>query len=248
MAFNFSPVRIIALRELRSYFDSLTAYVLLVLFLGFSGFFTWLYGADVFLLGQASLQSFFSVAFWSLFLFIPALTMRMIAEEKKTGTIELLLTKAVTDREVIIGKYLACLALIGIALALTLPYYITIASIGNIDHGAVWCGYLGLILMSSVYIAGGLFASSLTDNQIVAFLLALLIGLCFHLIVEILAGSFTGITGFILSGLSMSRHFDSISRGVIDTRDLIYFLSLTAFGLFAAEMMLARRNLIAERG
>jgi len=247
MAFKIAPVRTIALRELRSYFDSLTAYVLLVLFLGFSGFFTWLYGADIFLIGQASLQSFFAVAYWSLFLFIPALTMRMLAEEKKTGTIELLLTKAVTDRELVVGKFLACLGLIGIALAFTLPYYVTVANIGNIDHGAVWCGYLGLIFMSSVYISVGLFASSLTDNQIVAFLLALLIGLFFHLIVEVLAGSFTGVVGTLFSSLSMSRHFDSISRGVIDTRDLLYFLSLTAFGLYAAEMMLSRRNLVPDR-
>jgi ABC-2 type transport system permease protein len=172
--------------------------------------------------------------------------MRMLAEEKKTGTIELLLTKAVTDREVVIGKFLACLALIGIALAFTLPYYITIANIGSIDHGAVWCGYLGLLLMSAVYISVGLFASSLTDNQIVAFLLALLIGLIFHLIIEVLAGNFTGFLGSILSSLSMSRHFDSVSRGVLDTRDLLYFLSLTAFGLYAAEMMLARRNLVSD--
>ena len=100
---------IITKRELNSFFDSLIAFIIIILFLGFSGFFTWISGSDIFLTGQASLQSFFSIAYWTLFFFIPALTMRLIAEEKKTGTIEMLLTKAVTDRQVIIGKYLATL-------------------------------------------------------------------------------------------------------------------------------------------
>lgn len=241
----FAPVWIIARRELGSFFDSLIAYILLVLFLGFSGFFTWLYGADVFLVGQASLESFFGVAYWTLFLFIPALTMRMIAEERRSGTIELLLTKAVSDRQVVWGKFLACLSLIGAALVFTLPYYVTVANIGPVDHGAVWCGYAGLLLMSAVYIAIGLFASSITDNQIVAFLLALFVGLFFHIIFEVLANNFTGMVGGALSGLSMSRRFDSISRGVIDSKDLIYFFSLVLFGLYAAEMALARRNVVS---
>ena len=247
MATFFHPVRIIAQRELRAFFDSLIAYILLALFLGFSGFFTWLYGADVFLLGQASLQSFFGVAYWTLFLFIPALTMRMIAEERRSGTIELLLTKAISDRQVVVGKFLACLSLLAIALAFTLPYYVTISLIGPIDHGAVLSGYLGLLLMSGVYISIGLLASSLTDNQIVAFLTALFIGLFFHIIFEVLAGNFTGPVAAVLGALSMANHFDSISRGVIDSKDLVYFLSLTGFGLFAAEMALVRRNVVAAK-
>jgi len=105
-------VLIICRKELRSFFDSLIAYILLVLFLGFSGFFTWMYGSDIFLVGQTTLRGFFSVAYWSLFFFIPALTMRLLAEEKKTGTIELLLTKAVSDRQVVLGKFLGTLALV----------------------------------------------------------------------------------------------------------------------------------------
>ena len=130
----------IAKRELNSFFDSLIAYIMLVLFLGFSGFFTWLLGSDIFLVGQASLESFFNVAFWTLFFFIPALTMRLLAEEKKTGTIELLLTKAITDRELVIGKFLATILLVLIGLLFTLPYVITIANIGNIDAGQIFCG------------------------------------------------------------------------------------------------------------
>lgn len=235
---------IIASRELNQFFDSLIAYILLVVFLGFSGFFTWLFGSDIFFIGQATMMPFFSVAYWTLFFFIPALTMRMIAEENKTGTIELLLTKSVTDWEVILGKYLACLMLIAIALLLTLPYYITLTVIGNVDHGAVICGYLGLILMSMVYISIGLFASSLTSNQIVAFLISLLIGVFFLIIFGVLAGQSSGLIGQILDYMSMETHFESISRGVIDTKDIIYFLSLSFFGLTLAETMISRRNIV----
>ena len=237
------PIWIITKRELQSFFDSLIAYIILILFLGFSGFFTWLYGTDIFLVGQASLQSFFNIAFWTLFFFIPAITMRMLAEEKKTGTIELLLTKAVTDRQVILGKFLACFLLVAIALAFTLPYYITVASIGNVDHGAVWCGYLGLLLMSAAYVSIGLFTSSITNNQIVAFLLALFIGLFLHLIFNVLAGNFTGFLGQLFYTLSLSVHFDSLSRGVVDTKDIIYFISIVVIGILLAELNLAKRNL-----
>src|SRR5271157_138257 len=138
---------IIAHHELTTFFDSLMAYIMLVAFLGFTGFFTWLFGSDVFLVNQASLQSMFGIAYWTLFFFIPALTMRLIAEEKKSGTLELLLTKPITDWQVVTGKFTATLILICIALALTLPYYITVASLGPVDHAAVWSGYLGLMLV-----------------------------------------------------------------------------------------------------
>ncbi|MEM1407191.1 MAG: ABC transporter permease subunit [Bacteroidota bacterium] len=236
-------VWIIAKRELQSFFDSLIAYIMLVLFLGFSGFFTWLYGADVFLVGQASLNSFFDIAFWTLFFFIPAITMRMLAEEKKTGTIELLLTKAVTDRDVVLGKFLACFLLVTIAVLFTLPYYVTLANIGNVDHGAIWCGYLGLLLMSAAYISIGLFTSSITNNQIVAFLLALFIGLFFHIIFNVLASSSSGFIGQLFHTLSLSVHFESLSRGVIDTKDIVYFLSIVVIGLLLAQTSLAKRNL-----
>lgn len=237
------PIWIISLRELRSYFDSLIAYILLVLFLAFSGFFTWLFGNDIFMLGQASLRAFFSIAYWTLFFFIPALTMRLLAEENRSGTLELLLTKPISDRQVVLGKFLAALGLIVVALLFTLPYVITVSSIGNLDQGAVFCGYLGLILMSGVYISIGLYASSMTSNQIVAFLVAIFIGLFFHILFDVLAGSFTGLTGNIFSFLSVSSHFESMARGVLDTKDVVYFLSLMILGLKLAEDSLAKRNL-----
>ena len=235
---------IIARRELNVFFDSLMAYILLVVFLGFTGFFTWLLVADVFFNNQASLQSFFSVSYWSLFILIPAITMRMVAEEKKSGTIELLLTKPLTDWQVILGKFLGSLLLICIALALTLPYYITVANLGPIDHGAVWTGYLGLILMSTTYISIGIFTSSITNNQIVSFLLALFIGIFFHWIFDMISSSFTGFLSEIFNFLSVSSHYDSVTRGVVDTKDLIYFFSLIFLGLVASEAALSKRNMV----
>lgn len=233
---------IIAKRELGSFFDSLVAYILLVAFLAFTGFFTWLYVADIFFRKQADLQVFFNVAMWTLFLFIPAITMKQLAEEKKTGTIELLLTKSVTDRQLVLGKFVACFLLVVIALALTLPYYVTVANLGNIDNGATIAGYIGLLLMSAGYIGIGLFASSLTSNQIVALLLALLIGICFQFLFNTIGSNLTGWLGTLFAGLSVSGHFESISRGVIDSKDVIFFLSLAAMGTLFAEAMIAKRN------
>lgn len=219
-------------RELQVFFNSLMAYIMLFLFLGFSGLFTWLFGADVFLTGQASLQTFFGIAYWTLFFFIPALSMRMIAEEKKSGTLEILLTLPVHPVQVIMGKFLANLGMIAFALVLTLPYYFTISSIGLVDHGAVWCGYLGLLFLSAFYISIGIFASSITNNQITGFLLSLFIGLFFHLVFEALASASRGVISEILVYLSVSAHYQSMARGVIDSKDLVYFLSLTGLGLY----------------
>lgn len=234
---------ILTKREFRSFFDSLIAYILLVLFLGISGFFTWLFGSDVFLVGQADLRAFFMIAYWTLFFFIPALTMRLLAEEIRTGTIELLLTRAISDRQVVLGKYLSTLLLILVALLFTTPYVITIASIGNLDLGAVICGYAGLLLMSAAYISIGLWASSITRNQIVAYLIALFVGLFFHLLFDMLASGFTGPLGQLFNSLSMREHFDSISRGVLDSGDLVYFISLIVLGIFLSEVSLSKRNL-----
>lgn len=188
------------------------------------------------------MQVFFNIAFWSLFFFIPAITMRMLAEENKAGTIELLITKAVTDSQIVWGKFLACLILVLIALVCTLPYYITISQLGNIDDGAVIGGYLGLLFLSASYISIGLFASSLTQNQIVAFLVAIFIGIFFHLLFDVASNSVRGVLGGLFNYLSMRVHFESLSRGVIDSRDLIYFSSLIGTGVLLAQVMLSKRN------
>jgi len=229
-------------RELLSFFDSLIAYIMIIVFLLLSGLFTWLYGSDVFFINQASLQSFFSIAFWTLFFFIPALTMRQIAEERRSGTIEMLLTKPVSEWQVIWGKFLATFLLICAALLLTLPYYITVCSLGPIHHGAVWSGYLRLLLMSGAYISIGILASCLTNNQIVAFLLALFTGLFFHLIFGFISSYMSGTLALAVNYISLSGHFESISRGVIDSKDIIYFLSIIFLGTMFSEAILVKRS------
>ena len=235
---------IITKRELASYFDSLIAYVMIVLFLGLSGSFTWLFDGNVFMLGRADLGTFFGIAFWSLFFFIPAITMRTIAEENKSGTIELLITKAISDWQIVMGKFLACLLLVMISLACTLPYYFTVAQLGNVDDGAVIGGYMGLILLSCVYISIGMLASSLTNNQIVAFLIALTISIFFQFLFDVIGSGMTGWIGELFGYLSARTHIESLSRGVIDSRDLIYFLSITLVGLIITQIMLTKRNWI----
>jgi len=233
---------IITKRELQAYFDSLMAYILLILFLGFSGFFTWIYGSDIFFIKQASLEVFFNIAYWTLFFFIPSLTMRLLSEENSSGTIELLLTKPVSNWQVIMGKFMAALILIIIALALTLPYYITVANLGNIDNGQVFSGYLALILFSAMYISIGLFTSSVTNNQIVSYLLTLSIGIFFQVIFLMLSSNFPGLTGRTLSYLAVNTHFESMIRGVIDSRDLIYFFIFIFLGLVLSETMLIKKR------
>jgi ABC-2 type transport system permease protein len=233
---------VIAKRELTGYFDSLVAYILFIVFLGLTGLFTWLVGADVFLRKQADLQVFFEVAQLTLLLFIPAITMRQFAEEKRSGTIELLLTKNITNRQVVLGKFLSCLLMVCIALVFTLPYYITLANLGQLDHGATLSGYVGLFLLSAAYISIGLFTSTLTNNQIVAFLLALFACLVFHFLFDVVASGLTGWSGEMISMLSLSNHFDSISRGVFDTKDLFYFAAIIVLGLALAEWNISKSN------
>jgi ABC-2 type transport system permease protein len=233
---------VITRRELSSYFDSLIAYVMIVIFLGLSGFFTWITSSNVFFIGQADLQVFFGISYWTLFFFIPAITMRTLAEENRSGTIELLSTKAVSDWQIVSAKFLSCLLLVIIAIACTIPYYITIARLGNVDHGGVIGGYIGLTLMSAMYISIGVFASSLSNNQIVSFLLALFIGIFFHILFQLMASGTTGVIAGILDYLSVRTHFESLSRGVFDSRDLIYFGTMILGGLVLSQTVLSKRN------
>lgn len=238
-----SAVLVIAKRELNSFFDSLMAYILLALFLGFTGVFTWLLGEqDVFYTGQASLQQFFSIANLSFFIFIPALTMQLLAEERKIGTLELLLTKSVTDRQVVFGKFLGALGMLTISLLFTVPYVVTIFTIGNADAGQIASGYLGLLVTGAAYAAIGLYASSVTANQIVSFLLALIISVFFQFIFMLIGRVLPGVLGNVFDQLSITTHFESISRGVIDSRDVIYFGSVIFIGLLLAELSLSKRN------
>jgi len=220
-------------------------YVLIIMFLGFSGFFTWIYGDDIFFIGEANLNMFFKVAYWSLFFFIPSLTMRSLTGELRGGTLELLLTKPISYWQLILGKFFSTFILISMALAPSLIYYISLWSIGSVDHSAIILGYLGLLLMSMSYIAMGIFCSSLSDSPIIALLSTLFIGIFFHQIFETLGSTSLGVTGSVLSHLSMFTHFESISRGIFDLQDIIYFFSMIVFGLYASKVILLSRNLNA---
>ena len=233
----------ISKREIGSFFNSMVAYILIIAFLGLTGFFTWIGGgSDVFFRRQADMGVFFQTALLTLLLFIPAITMKLLAEEKRSGTLELLLTKNVSNFQVVAGKFLAAFGLVFIALLFTGIYYFTISGLGNFDHGANLCGYFGLLLLSAAYISIGLFASSITKNQIVAFLIAIFIGICFLFLFGILSSSTSGFLSDLFNTLDLTNHFASISRGVIDSKDVIYFLSITAIGIFLSEYMISKRN------
>ena len=236
---------LIAYRELAAFFDSLMAYLVLLAFLGVCGFFTWWFGEDFLMRGIVDLSTFFNTAYWTLFFFIPALTMRTLAEERRTGTLDVLLAKAVATWQVVLGKALAAFALIAIALACTLPYWWSVASLGELDHGAVACGYFALLAMSAAYIAIGILASSLTTNQIVAFTVGLFLIALFHMGFSVVAANSTGPFGEVMDMLSTGTHFESMGRGVVDVRDLVYFGGITFLGLAWATQNLQHRDLRA---
>lgn len=233
---------IICKREINAFFDSLMAYIMLVVFLGLSGIFTWLMGGgDVFFVGQASLSSFFNVAFWTLFFFIPAITMRMMAEEERAGTMELLATKPISHFQIVAGKWLAAWLLVAISLALTLPYYVTIASLGPIDHGATISGYIALLLISGVYTSIGIFASSLTSNQIVAFIVSLFIAFFFQMLFSQMTVILPDFLANTVQYLSLNQHYQTMSRGVIGLSNLVYLFSLILLGFVSAAISIKRR-------
>jgi ABC-2 type transport system permease protein len=235
-------------RELRTNLGSLTGMVVSLLFLTITGLFLWIFpDSNILDSGYASLQPFFDLAPWTFLFLIPATTMRLFSEEKKNGTLEIILTKPIRDWELILGKYFSVMVLFSFALLPTVFYYLTIVRlglpIGNIDHGAVLGSYLGLIFLGSCFSSIGLFCSSITSNQIIAFLVG---G----------AGCFFFFTGFdsfsklpFLSSLDQTiqtmgirYHYDSISRGVLDTRDLLYFLSVSALFLYFTKLNMESRK------
>lgn len=225
-------------KELRAYFNSAAAYVLIVVFLALTG---WFYVNDIFLYNVASMRLFFDIVPLIFLFIVPALTMRLISEERKTGTIELLTTKPVSDIEIVLGKFFAALALLFCAILPTLFYYITLASLGNIDNGPVVGGYIGLMLMAAVYISLGIFASSLTENQIVAFIIGFILILTLYFLDKILL-YFPDWLASAVEYMGIGYHYANIARGVVDTRNIIYFLSAIVFALNLTLLSLKRRK------
>jgi ABC-2 type transport system permease protein len=224
----------IAKRELRAYFNSPIAYVVLDSFLFASAILLFILFGGVFLDGVASMRRYFMGAPILFMVFVPAVTMRLIAEERKTRTLESLLTLPVQDWEVVLGKFFGALALIATGLLFTLPFPLSIAMLVTegfaLDWGPIIGGYFGLLLLSAAFIAFGMWASAITQDQVVGFVLGVI--LCAALVfVDWLAFLVPSSLAGIVTYLSVDVHFDSIARGVIDTRDVVYFLSLTGIGL-----------------
>jgi len=235
---SWRNTRTIFRRELQSYFNSAIAYVVLVVFLSIIG---WFHTSNLFLANVATLRLMFELVPLVFLFVVPAITMKLISEEKKSGTIELLTTKPLHDSEIVLGKFLAAWALIGVALLLTLVYYLTITSIGTIDNGPVIGGYFGLLLTAGVYVAIGLFASSLTENQVIAFIVGFVFVFALFMLDKILIYLPASLAGSI-EFLGIDYHFSNMARGVIDSRDLIYFMSLLGFMLYLTVLSLGRRR------
>jgi ABC-2 type transport system permease protein len=233
-----SNVIAITRRELKAYFNSPIAYIVVAVFLLIAGY---LYFSTVFLIGQSSMRTFFSTAPILFVVFAPAITMRLISEELRSGTLELLTTMPVRDVEVIVGKFLAALAVLASALVMTFGYALTVSSVGDLDWGPVIGGYIGLFLCAAALVAVGLMTSTMSRNQIVAFIFGLLICLALWLFDKV-TFFVPGGLGRILEYLSIDFHFQNIARGVIDLRDLLYYLSVTAVALFIAVRSLGRRH------
>lgn len=237
------------LKEIASFFSSITGYLIIIVFLVVNGLFLWVFPGEMNVMdsGYASLDTLFAIAPWIFLFLIPAITMRSFAEEKKSGSLELLMTRPLTEFQIVLSKYLANLALTIVALIPTLFFYFTISQLSShenvLDTGATLGSYLGLVFLAGIYISIGIFASSLTDNTIVSFVLAVL--LCFVLYSgfnSIAYLSLKGTIGTFLLNLGIDAHYSSIGRGVIDSRDLLYFISIIILFLFFTKIKLNSRK------
>jgi ABC-2 type transport system permease protein len=236
-------------KEINSFFSSLTAYIVMAVFLTTIGLLLWVFpNSSVLNYGYADLGAFFNLTPYILVFLIPAITMRSFAEEFKNGTIELLLTKPLTDLGLVLGKFWANVVVVLLILLPTLVYYYTVYQlgnpVGNIDSGAVFGSYIGLVLLSAVFVAVGLWASSLTDNQIVAFVLGVFV--CFLLYVGIGALSSLDIWGsasYLFSWLALDQQYADLGRGLIDSRNVIYLLSIAALFIWLTVGRIAVRRL-----
>lgn len=233
-------------RELAGYFGSPVAYVIIIIFLLLCGFFTF-YVSRFYERGQADLQAFFQWHPWVFLFLVPSVAMRLWADERRTGTIELILTLPITTTEAILGKFLAAWFFLGTALFLSFPLVITVLYLGDPDVGTLMCSYIGSFLMAGAYLSVGCMTSSLTRNQVISFILSVVI--CLFLV---LAG-WTPVTNILsgwappwlvdtVAGFSFMSHFATMQRGILDLRDLLYFLTVIFFMLFANAVVLQSRK------
>jgi ABC-2 type transport system permease protein len=234
-------MRALYFKEIKSFLSSIIGYIFILIFLIASGLFHWIISYNTNLLegSEADLIPFFNLSPVIFLILIPAITMRSIAEERRTGTIELLFTRPISDLKILLAKYFAGVTLLIIALIPTIIYYISMYNLSmdaeKFDHGATFTSYIGLILLGSTFVAIGIFASSITSSQIVAFILSMFLCWIFYDGFKLL-GSYNlmGRFDYVVQYISLSFHYDAIKRGVIDTSDLVYFFSLIGLFIFAA--------------
>ena len=234
-------MRALYFKEIRSFLGSIIGYIFILIFLILSGAFHWIISMDTNLLEgmEADLIPFFNLSPWFFLFLIPAITMRSIAEERRTGTIELLFTRPISDLKIILAKYFASVTLLIIALLPTLIYYSSMHYLGKpvgiMDDGATLTSYLGLILIGASFVAIGIFASAITSSQIVAFIIAMFLCILFYQGFELM-GSYNqmGSLDSVIKYCGMTYHYDGIKRGLIDTKNIVYFLSIIALFIYAA--------------
>ena len=236
-------------KEINGFLNSLIGYIVMIVFLLMTGLFLWVFPLEFNVLdfGYAGLDGLFIIAPFVFLFLIPAITMRSFAEEKKSGTLELLMTQPLTDLKVILAKYAAGVVLVMISLLPTLVYYFSVYQLGlppgNLDSGSIWGSYIGLFFLGASFVAVGIFASSITDNQIVSFILAVFISFILYMGFEFIYSFLvSGKIGLIIQSLGLNAHYSSMSRGVIDTRDLLYFLSVTAVFIMMTKLSLESRK------
>ncbi len=237
-----SPVRVIALRELKAYFATPLAYVFLVIYLALMGVFTFYLGG-FYERGQADLEPFFNFHPWLYLFLVPAISMRLWAEERKSGSIELLMTLPVTMFEAVLGKFLAAWCFIAVALALTFPIWITVNYLGDPDNGVIVTAYVGSLLMAGAFLAIGACISAANRNQVVAFIITVVICFAFllsgfPLVLDFFSGWAPQSLVDAIASLSFLTHFNALSKGVLDLRDIVYFLLVIGTWLYANAVVL----------
>ena len=242
-------MRALLLKEINSFLNSLIGYIVIGVFLLFVGLFMWVLPTDANVLenGYADLSTLFTVAPWVFLFLIPAITMRSFADEKSTGTIELLHTRPISDLQIILAKYFAGVFLVVFSLLPTLIYYFSVHQLGNptgnIDTGSMWGSYIGLLLLGAGFTSIGIFSSAITSNQIISFILAIFLCWALWIGIESIASfQFLGSWDFLLLKIGINSHYSSLSRGVVDTRDVLYFLSLIVIFIMLTRTILESRK------
>lgn len=234
-------------KEIRSFFYNITGYLVLIVFLIISNLFMWVFPGNLNIIdyGYSTLDTLFTIAPWVFLFLVPAITMRMFSEEKEKGTLDLLYTRPITDLQIIFAKYSAALSLVVLSILPTFLSYYSVYKLGNpagnLDVGGTWGSYIGLVLLGAAYASIGIFASSISKNQIVSFLIGVFICFIFYLGFDYLAALFGGFEVFV-SNLGINEHYISISRGVVDSRDILYYLSIIVIFNFATKLVLQSRK------